>query len=345
MRYAPARSLLGLAALAAAAALLPSAAAAAPTPGPAVGFHLKRDRYHVRVGNLGETIFLAVETGAVNSGKHVASTTYVAHGTATESRLRASFGEFGDLSMHFLPSRTRSWEKQGRNCRGLGRFMVRHGVWLGKLRFRGEGGYLSLDLRRVKGTVETIAPQCRAAGSRGSSGQPRSAPRPRFERLIRPSQEPSLGREVPVLEARWRDGVRAAEFFGGAGLEGSNFFVSTEEDRGRVAIFRGARAEGKPNAVRADNALTRADLQPPSPFHGRGHYRAAADGSKSWAGDLSVSFPGAPHYKLTGDPFEPSLELFPELLVGLIGILAADEKHPRPPCIGRRCQSPLTWPK
>jgi hypothetical protein len=342
VRRAAARCGLAAAALAIACALLPSAASAAPSPAPTVGFHFKRGRYDLSVGNLGQTIFLAVETGALNSGKHVAGTTYVAHGTATEGRLQASFGELGEISMHFRPAKNRTWVKPDRNCRGLGQFMVRHGVWEGTLRFRGEGGYLSLDLHRVRGTVETIAPQCRDASGE-SSALPRPAADPRSQPLIRPSQEASLGKEVPVLQARWRHGVGAAEFVGGAGREGSTFFVSTEEARGSVAIFRSARAEGEPKAVRADNALTRADLKPPSPFHGTGRYRAAADGSKTWSGGLSVSFPGAPRYELTGDPFESTLELFPELLVGLIGIFAADEKRPTLPCIGGSCQSPLTW--
>jgi len=267
---------------------------------------------------------LTVESGALESLTHVAATSYVAHGTATESRLQASFGQLGELSMRFHPSQNRPWVKPGRNCRGLGQFLVRHGVWEGTLRFRGEDDYLSLDVHRVRGTVETIAPQCRQASQEGGSRQ-----------LIRPSQEPALGREVPVLQTRWRHGVRAAEFLGGSGREGSNFFAATQEARGRVAIFRAARAEGKTKAVTADNALTEARLSPPSPFHGSARYRAAADGSKTWAGSLFVSFLGAPHYALTGELFEPSLELFPELLVGLIGLLSADEKRlaaigPRP---------------
>jgi hypothetical protein len=341
VRLVAIRTGLALAALALAGALLPTRAGAAPAPGPTVGFHFKRDRYHVNVGNFGQTVFLTVETGALGSGKQVAESTYVAHGTVTESRLQASFGALGELSMRFRPAPGRSWEKPDRNCRGLGQFMVRRGVWEGLLHFRGEGGYLSLDVHRVKGTVETIAPKCRGEASAESPNRDATAAEPRSQDLVRPSQESFLGKEVPVLQSRWREGVRAAELVGGAGREGSNFFVATEEARGSIAIFRGARAEGDPDAVSADNALTRADLKPPSPFHGSGHYRAAADGGKTWSGDLSVSFPGAPDYKLTGDPFEPTLELFPELLVGLIGVFASDEKQPAPPCIAGECQQPL----
>jgi hypothetical protein len=326
VRRAALRSVLA-AALALGCVLLPGAVSAtAASYGPYDAIHLQRGRYHVSVGNLGQSIVLTVETGTTVSLRHIAATSYVAHGTATESRLEASFGSLGELSMRFHPSANRSWVRPDRNCKGLGFFLLRRGTWQGTLRFRGEGGYLSLDLNRVKGTVETVSPQCRADGSAGSGRRP----------LVAPSQEAALGPEVPVLQARWRDGVRGAEFIAGSGREGSNFFAATQESRGDIAIFRAAHAAGRSGAVRADNALTAAKLTPPSPFHAEGRFRAAADGSKTWDGGLFVSFPGAPHYDLTGKPFVPSLELLPELLVALIGFSAEDHGLPaRPPGQGR----------
>jgi hypothetical protein len=321
MRRLAARVGLAAALLASAGALLASAASAATFPA-SVGFHFKHGRYEVSVGNLGETVVLSVETGALKSQRHVAATSYVVHGTATESRLEASFGKLGSLSMRFHPATSRTWVKP-RSCRGLGQFLVRHGTWEGLLHFRGEGGYLTLDRRRARGLVETIAPKCRPGqGSAGRAAPGRAASEPRSLPLIEPSQEPSFGPEVPVLLARWRHGVSAAEFIGGAGREGSTFYAATEEARGRLAVFRTARAEAGPGAVTADRALTRAELKPSAPFHGAGRYRAAADGTRSWEGPLFVAFPGDPHYELTGEPFEPALELFPELLVGLTGLFA-----------------------
>ncbi len=335
--------------LAACCALAPSASAAQASF--TSGFKLQRGRYHVTVANFSSSVFLAVETGAVKSQTHAAATTYVAHGTATESRLQASFGEFGELSMRFHPAPGRSWVKPHRRCHGLGRFVLRKGVWKGRLRFRGEDGYLTLDVHRAKGSVEALAPQCRKAGHGGKHHghrHHRSRRRIRGERLspakpvaVRPTQEPALGPEVPVLQARWRDGIRAAAFVGGASREGSTFFASSEEARGNLAIFRTARAEGKGAAFGADHALTRAALSPPAPFHGTGRYLAAPDGSTAWDGGLFVSFPGAPHYNLTGEPFEPSLQLFPELLVGLMSASSARHHRPVPPCFGPTCRTPL----
>lgn len=338
--------------LALTAAFLPGAAAADPEPN--IGIHLERGRYKVGVSNLGETVMVSVQTGAVRSGRRVAATSYVVHGTATESRIEADFGPLGEISMRFHPSRNRSWEKPHRNCRGLGEFLVRRGTWQGRLRFRGEDNYLALDLHRVRGTVETIAPKCRRQGDKHRSGRQRSgkhrsgkhrAGKHRSEKrrggkqrsrqhrrssgpalsdreLVAPSQEPELGPEVPVLMANWRQGVAATEFIGGASKEGSVFYAATLESRGRVAIFRTARAEANSKLVKADNALTRAKVTPPWPFHRSASYRATPDGSRTWSGYLSVTFPGAPRYPLTGEPFKSSLEFFPELLVGLIGLFS-----------------------
>ena len=54
----------------------------------------------------------------------------------------------------------------------------------------------------------------------------------------------------------------------------------------------------------SDDALTSATLRPPAPFHGKGTYSAGPDGTKAWTGPLSVAFPGAPRFPLTGTQFK-----------------------------------------
>jgi hypothetical protein len=56
-----------------------------------------------------------------------------------------------------------------------------------------------------------------------------------------------------------------------------------------------------------NEALTGATITPPEPFHGKGTYRAASDGTTTWSGPLSVSFPGAPRLPLTGGEFKATL--------------------------------------
>lgn len=295
--------LLALSALALCAALAPAAASAAPRF--SAGFHLHHGRYEVAVESIAQGVFVNVEAGPLESKHRGAGTVYIARGTATESRLQASFGELGSISMRFHPAANHSWMKPSRNCATTARFLERRGTWQGQFHFRGEGGYLRLDVHRVRGGVLTVAPRCRQPGEQR---QRRS--------LIRPSQESQLGAEVPVLQAHWRHGTALAGFLGGGTKFGSYFFASTAESRGQLVVFREAEAQGPPKAVTADRALNRARVAPPAPFHGTARYRAAADGSKTWSGDLTVAFPGAPRYALTGEPFEPKLELVPELVLG-----------------------------
>ncbi len=294
---------LALLALALCGALVPAAASAAPRF--IAGFRIHHGRYEVQVENVAQGVFVTVESGALESKHRGAASIYVARGTATESRLQASFGDLGSISMRFHPAASHSWVRPDRDCQSAARFLVRHGTWQGRFRFRGEDGYIQLDVHRVRGRVGTVAPQCRRQP--GGHDQRRS--------LIRPSQESFLGPEVPVVQASWRHGTALSAFVGAGTRSGSLFLASTQESRGQISIFRSAEAGGPPKAVTADRALTRARVAPPAPFHGSGRYRAAADGSRSWGGDLSVSFPGAPDYQLTGSPFEPKLSLFPEVVV------------------------------
>ena len=59
--------------------------------------------------------------------------------------------------------------------------------------------------------------------------------------------------------------------------------------------------ERSKDAIAINDALTSASIEPPPPFHGKGTYRAAPDGTTSWTGPLSVSLPGAPRLPLTGE--------------------------------------------
>ena len=58
-----------------------------------------------------------------------------------------------------------------------------------------------------------------------------------------------------------------------------------------------------------NDAVTAATITPPPPFHAKGSYRAAPDGTTSWTGPLSVSFPGAPRLPLAGEEFKATLEV------------------------------------
>ena len=246
--------------------------------------------YRVGVVGIGSAVILEVVR---QHGRAI--TAYVARGTVTPGRLEASFGKFGEIAMRFRPSAGRSWEKPHRRCKGAGRFVNRQGVYVGNLRFAGEGGYISVHSHRAKGQVSSVAPQCL---------QGRFAPR---------SQGAGApfgggGLELDALGASWRHGVSSTSLgtiaLGGKAL----YFATTAQSQGGLAIFRFAFAAGPGRGFSVDNALTRAQIRPPAPFDGTGTYRAAPDGTKTWSGGLSVNFPGAPRLPLTGPQFEAQLE-------------------------------------
>ena len=56
-------------------------------------------------------------------------TAYVAHGTATTHRIKASFGDFGAISVRFRPSGRVIKSRKGRGCRGPDRYTSRPGVF------------------------------------------------------------------------------------------------------------------------------------------------------------------------------------------------------------------------
>ena len=233
-------------------------------------------------------------------GVRGAVTAYVARGTVTPRRIAASFGKFGTIDVRFRPSGGVVKSPSRKRCRGVDHFTSQLGVFVGGLRFSGERNYVAFHSHRVKGRVRSPL-RLHCASSRFRS---RSAARP----LARPvSQHPSF---VPTfLIASNRHGVSAAELIALSGGKTTLFLAITEEGLGSIARIRYALAtERSKKAMALNDALTSASIEPPSPFHGKGSYRAAPDGTTSWTGPLSVSLPGAPRLPLAGDEFRATLE-------------------------------------
>ena len=67
-------------------------------------------------------------------------TAYVARGTVTEHRIAASFGKFGNIDVRFRPKRRVLESRRRRHCRRGDRSTGRLGVFVGGVRFSGEGG-------------------------------------------------------------------------------------------------------------------------------------------------------------------------------------------------------------
>jgi hypothetical protein len=236
--------------------------------------------FKVGVSTFGSAVILVV------SDKHqrnLAETLYLARGVATPDRLQATFGQFGEVKMRFHEA------SKHLVCHGVLRFTRHKGLFVGSLRFRGENGYVSVHVHRAVGGILEPAGLC-----------PRRHHHFHFNGDIF-SESPA------AFLAESRQGVNltgllALEFAGFSGV-----LATREESRGKLAIIRAAFARPK-KAFHVNDAATAANVSPPAPFHGTGHYHAAPDGTTTWTGDLVVNFPGAPRFAFTGPDFETFLE-------------------------------------
>ena len=258
-----------------------------PAPTFRSGFTAEVDGYEVGVSTYGSAVYLSVWRG----GKAQRTmTAYLARGVARPERLQATFGKLGKVSMRFRQSRNRP---VGRSCR-FGRLLLRQrGLFVGALRFRGENGYVSIRLHRAKGSIVRVGKRCHV--HRRHEFDPSE-----FEFLF--------AKPEAAMLAISREGVDSTALLAISAKKSSAFLAVDEESRGKLAIVRLA-AVRKPGKLTVDDAITSGSLVPPRPFHGTGRYRAFPDGTHTWSGSLTVNFPGAPRFPLTGPSFETLLEV------------------------------------
>lgn len=265
-------------------------------------FALKtRQGYEVVVIAVRNIVALEVTRTRSNESKSLkqgrAITAYVAHGRVTPGRIEAKFGDLGRIAMRFHPSGRVVRSKPLRHCNGAHRYTRRFGAFAGTVRFTGEGHYVAVRAHRAKGVVRRpIQLDC---ATRNFHSHP-----VRFGRPVGhwPEFMPT------ILAAFWRQVVSSTDFFSFQIGKKTLYLAVTEESKGSMAEVRYAAVIAPSKTFVSDDALTSATVKPPAPFHGKGSYGAAPDGTKSWSGPLSVAFPGAPRFPLTGTQFEPVLE-------------------------------------
>jgi hypothetical protein len=281
-------ALLGAIALA-----LPGAAQAGQSPTMHLSLHAAGG-YRVTVSGFGQTVGLSVARPGPSQHSG-ATTTYIARGELGADTIEAGFGALGQLSMRFQPSGKVVYGKGQQGCAGPGRTITRFGRFVGSLRFRGEGGYVSVRVHRAKGkTRSPDSPQCT-----GSSGEPAGS--------TQVGDAPEHGKRT-TLRAGFRLGLHDLSLEASSARAGHARYVAiSEQSQGQIAIYRDAYVQASPRTFATDSALSFASVSPPPPFSGTGTLRRAANGSRSWAGSLAVSFLGAADVPLAGPQFRTAL--------------------------------------
>lgn len=256
--------------------------------------------YRVEVTELGGTIAVIIgrpEGAVITVGQpEGAVTAYLARGVTTSRRLQADFGSFGELDMHFRPSRHLAPLPPRHHCRGGIQHPKRRGVWVGSFRFAGEGGYVSIRIHRAPGSIRREALVCAhphffVRRSATASSGPFSSFVPRKE-----------------LTAGWRHGLESTQLLATTLLFHPIFIARSEAALGSVGLLRLAVVAKRTGKLVVNDSLTHAEAEAPAPFHGVGVYTASPDGTRTWTGDLTVDFPGAPSFPLTGEEFKAEVQ-------------------------------------
>ena len=147
------RSVLGLAL--SLAILLAAPATALAGGGYDLSFQLGAgDGYRITVGGYDATAAVTVAKPDPSHGRYAWST-YVARGKVSPTAIHAGFGALGRVDMRFHQSGPVTYGRRHHHCVGADRYKIRRGVFVGSVRFRGEGGYVSAKVHRVKGKVLT----------------------------------------------------------------------------------------------------------------------------------------------------------------------------------------------
>jgi hypothetical protein len=252
------------------------------------------DGYKMTVSGYDATATLDVVKSAPARGLRTWST-YVARGKVSPTAIHAGFGTLGRVDMRFQPSGDVTHGKRHRHCLGPDRYTIRPGAFVGSIRFRGEDGYTSAKVHRVKGKVVTPrALRC-------------------FDSLFEELEHGSKGHrakkrpKVTRLYSFLRSGLTAIFFAANERGGRAGFVAETEQTVGSLGVFRGVIVRASPATFAFDNALSSAGVTPPPPFSGSGSFQRGPTGAKSLTGSLAVSFPGAPNVPLTDPRFKTQL--------------------------------------
>lgn len=263
--------------------------------GPTGEFHLVvPGGYKVYVSAGGNSVSLGVDNGQAFSS-------YSTRGVVSPHRIKAHFADLGDISVHFKASgrvSRRTFSFPG--CRTATRFTYRRGAFSGEIRFAGENGYLGLDAHHARGAFvsqETV--KCHhVRGHRHHRHRTRHHHRPELKTpvLWATSKSPQTGatRSFSIESASMPRGEDVA-------------FVFLDERVASVDIARMAFGLFPSSSFVFDNALSSAQVTLLTPFSGTGSFVRNPDGSSTWTGSLSVSFPGADSVSLAGSEWQAHL--------------------------------------
>lgn len=226
---------------------------------------------------------------------------YRVHGAVSERGIEARFGKFGEVSVEFEPIRTTESTQPPPGCSG-DPWTTQVGFFSGTIQFRGERGYVEIDVGRARGTMGAHPDwQCSRRPARVAARADRHPP----------EEEAEGEGDLATLVARAGDPRRIFSAFAARDSEQGDFtaFVAgLIERREGMRIVRSAAAVARPTTFSFDHERGTAAVSPPWPFQGSATYRRDPHGPDRWRGSLRVPLLGAGTLALSGADFSAALK-------------------------------------
>lgn len=253
--------------------------------------------YRIEVTNVGH------HEVSLTASKEKATVTYqVADEAAANGDIDATFPGLGRIRVFFRQVGRSRHPSVPHGCSGEGN-LIRNGFFVGTIRFRGERNYASAHLHRARGVQIIPAKQHQKChfSSGGDSGNGDGAFAD-FHFTSLDAFDPH-GHQIS-----W---FLASKFGSPSSTDSETEFtaISTSLRAGMpivhvLSIRAGSRSLLLSGSGALPNLVT---VSPPAPFHGTATYERHSKEDASWAGTISVEFPGTEPIRFAGPRFHPSL--------------------------------------
>jgi hypothetical protein len=203
----------------------------------------------------------------------------------------------GRIAVHFHATRV-TREAVADNCKGRAS-VIRHGVFRGTIRLRGEGGYTSVHRRSAKGKVTQSFRQVCDQREHGSEGGGSGGSFHQSFLFAGLQGQRSIDFMASKVDFGPKFGGSMVFFTASSGARHDGLFVnSLVSAQGKASEFSTPDSPG---------VLGDATVEPPSPFQGSATFHLDSPTSSSWTGTLGVELPGIGKVALAGSGFWSAL--------------------------------------
>lgn len=173
--------------------------------------------------------------------------------------------------------------------------LLERGTFVGTINFHGERGYTEVVATRAKGDVFRTYRETCSTGNGGSDDE-------------KSFNDLKLGASLTVATRSGGVFFTAGRIEGGGATVNTYMAAQISNSRG-MRIMRAVDTDIPRDSFSAEytGATASARVEPGRPFSGAADFGASPDGTVSWTGDLSVTFPGTGPVPLTGKRFVAQL--------------------------------------